>query len=104
MDKQGAKFVLKILNVEDSKNATLLEVQTMSFLRQRGVHAQTAMSATTGQLLNMEVISINIQVYKIWHSSSHNLNKMSLKHIQQEVGGYANDWGQLQLQLQKQLH
>ncbi|GLD49951.1 hydroxylysine kinase-like isoform X1 [Lates japonicus] len=60
VDKEGTKYVLKIMNSEDSKNATLLEVQTLtlSFLRQRGFPAQTAVPTTTGQLMSMEEIGI----------------------------------------------
>ncbi|XP_056233686.1 hydroxylysine kinase-like isoform X1 [Seriola aureovittata] len=57
-DKEGTKYVLKILNSVESKNTTLMEVQTltMSFLRQHGVPAQTAVYTTTGQLMSMEEI------------------------------------------------
>lgn len=62
VDEKGARFVLKIMNADDSKNGTLLEVQTlsMSFLRQHGIPAQTAIPTTTGKLLSMEEIGINI--------------------------------------------
>ncbi|XP_070688314.1 hydroxylysine kinase-like [Pempheris klunzingeri] len=58
VDEERNKYVLKIMNSEDSKNASLLEVQTfaMSFLRQHGVPAQTALRTTTGQLMSMEEI------------------------------------------------
>ncbi|XP_071344150.1 hydroxylysine kinase-like [Trachinotus anak] len=58
VDKEGTKYVLKILNSEDSKNTTLVGVQTlaMSFLHQHGVPAQTAVSTTTGQLMRLEEI------------------------------------------------
>ena len=53
VDTEGTKYVLKIMNSEDSKKATQLEVQTfaLSFLRQHGVPAQTALPTTTGKLL-----------------------------------------------------
>ncbi|XP_033992079.1 hydroxylysine kinase-like [Trematomus bernacchii] len=58
VDTDGTKYVLKIMNSEGSKNATKLEVQTfaLSFLRQHGVPAQTALPTTTGKLLSMEEI------------------------------------------------
>ncbi len=58
VDTEGAKYVLKIMNTEESKNAALLRVQTlaMSFLRQHGIPAQTAVPSTTGQLMSMEEI------------------------------------------------
>ncbi|XP_010778102.1 hydroxylysine kinase-like [Notothenia coriiceps] len=58
VDTEGTKYVLKIMNSEGSKNATKLEVQTfaLSFLRQHGVPAQTALPTTTGKLLSMEEI------------------------------------------------
>ncbi|XP_070765029.1 hydroxylysine kinase-like [Enoplosus armatus] len=56
VDTEGTKYVLKIMNSEQSKNTTLLGVQTlaMSFLRQHGIPAQTAVPTTTGQLMTME--------------------------------------------------
>ncbi|KAM4628638.1 hydroxylysine kinase-like [Polymixia lowei] len=58
VDKEGTQYLLKIVNSEDSKNPTLIEVQThaMSFLRQQGLPAQTAMPTTTGQLMSLEQI------------------------------------------------
>lgn len=58
VDQKGTKYVLKIMNSEDSKNTTLLGVQTltMSFLRQHGLPVQTAVPTTTGQLMSMEEI------------------------------------------------
>lgn len=55
-DAEGSRFVLKIMNFEDSKKTALLEVQTecMSFLRQQGVPAHTAIANTKGQLLSFE--------------------------------------------------
>uniref|UniRef100_A0A3Q3L0P2 Hydroxylysine kinase n=1 Tax=Labrus bergylta TaxID=56723 RepID=A0A3Q3L0P2_9LABR len=55
MDEPGTKYVLKIMNSEESKNTTLLGLQTlaMSFLRCRGIPAQTAIPTTTGQLMIM---------------------------------------------------
>ncbi|XP_059196359.1 hydroxylysine kinase-like [Centropristis striata] len=58
VDNEGTKYVLKIMNSEESKKATLLEVQTsaMSFLHQHGVPAQTAVPTSSGQLMSMEKI------------------------------------------------
>ncbi|XP_063748097.1 hydroxylysine kinase-like [Eleginops maclovinus] len=59
VDTEGTNYVLKIMNSDDSKNATQLEVQTfaMSFLHQHGVPAQTALpTTTTGKLMSMEEI------------------------------------------------
>uniref|UniRef100_A0A8C3A3Z4 Hydroxylysine kinase n=2 Tax=Cyclopterus lumpus TaxID=8103 RepID=A0A8C3A3Z4_CYCLU len=58
VDKENTKYVLKIMNSEESKNDSLLEVQTlaMSFLNQHGLPCQTAMLTTTGKLMNMEEI------------------------------------------------
>ncbi|XP_051231903.1 hydroxylysine kinase-like isoform X2 [Dicentrarchus labrax] len=67
VDKEGTKHVLKIMNSEESKRTTLLEVQTlaMSFLRQHEVPAQTAVPTTTGQLMSMEEIDCGhgVQTY-----------------------------------------
>ena len=56
---EGGEYVLKIMNSEDSKNSTLIEVQThaMSSLHQNGLPAQTAVPTTTGQLMSLEEIS-----------------------------------------------
>ncbi|XP_059197691.1 hydroxylysine kinase-like [Centropristis striata] len=53
---EGGEYVLKIMNSEDSKNSSLLEVQTyaMSYLHQNGLPAQTALPNTSGQLLSLE--------------------------------------------------
>lgn len=58
VDKGGIMYVLKIMNSEESKNTTLLGVQTLiqSFLQQHGVPAQTAVSTTIRQLTSMEEI------------------------------------------------
>ncbi|XP_044216465.1 hydroxylysine kinase [Thunnus albacares] len=55
---EGGEYVLKIMNSEDSKNPTLIEMQTyaMSFLHQNGLPAQTALPTTTGQLMSLEEI------------------------------------------------
>lgn len=55
---EGGEYVLKIMNSEDSKNPSLVEVQTyaMSFLHQNGLPAQTALPTTTGQLMSLEEI------------------------------------------------
>lgn len=56
--QDGKRYVLKIMNVEDSKNPSLLEMQTlaMSFLKQHGLPAQTVIPTTTGKLMSMEEI------------------------------------------------
>lgn len=53
--EEGEKYVLKIMNAEDSKDTTLLGLQTlaMSFLRSNGILAQTALPTKTGQLMTM---------------------------------------------------
>ncbi|XP_034003871.1 hydroxylysine kinase-like [Trematomus bernacchii] len=55
---EGGKYVLKIMNSEDSKNPTLIEVQThaMSVLQQNGLPAQTALPNISGQLMSLEEI------------------------------------------------
>uniref|UniRef100_A0A3B3ZLY6 Hydroxylysine kinase n=1 Tax=Periophthalmus magnuspinnatus TaxID=409849 RepID=A0A3B3ZLY6_9GOBI len=52
----GSKFVLKIVNSLDSKNRTIMDVQTeaMSFLERCGLPAQTAVHNTSGHLLSFE--------------------------------------------------
>lgn len=52
----GSKFVLKIINFEDSKNVTQLEVEThyVSFLHRRGVPTQSTIANTKGELLSFE--------------------------------------------------
>ncbi|XP_035031714.1 hydroxylysine kinase isoform X1 [Hippoglossus stenolepis] len=57
-DKEGSKYVLKIMNSKESEETALLELQTlaMSFLHQHGFPAQTVVSTTTGQLMSMEEI------------------------------------------------
>ncbi|TNM87935.1 hypothetical protein fugu_006156 [Takifugu bimaculatus] len=65
--KDGKRYVLKIMNVEDSKNSSLLEMQTlaMSFLKQHGLPAQTVIPTTTGKLMSMEEIDCGhgVQTY-----------------------------------------
>ncbi|KAM4739459.1 hydroxylysine kinase isoform 2-T3 [Anableps anableps] len=53
---EGGEYVLKIMNTEDSKNTTIIEVQTcaMSFLYQNGLPAQTVVPTTSGQLMSLE--------------------------------------------------
>ncbi|KAM3602463.1 uncharacterized protein V6R79_004644 [Siganus canaliculatus] len=53
---EGAEYVMKILNAEDSKNPTLIEVQThaMSFLNDNGLPTQTVVPTTSGQLMSLE--------------------------------------------------
>ncbi|XP_073333108.1 hydroxylysine kinase [Pagrus major] len=55
---EGGEYVLKIMNSKDSKNQTLVEVQTiaMSFLHQNGLPAQTALPTTSGQLMSLEEV------------------------------------------------
>ncbi|XP_010740277.3 hydroxylysine kinase [Larimichthys crocea] len=55
---EGGEYVLKIMNSEDSKNPTLIEVQTyaMDFLDQNGLPAQKAIPNTAGQPISMEEI------------------------------------------------
>lgn len=52
----GKEYVLKIMNSADSKNTSLIEVQTyaMSFLHQNGIPAQTATPTVSGQLMSLE--------------------------------------------------
>ncbi|KAK7889370.1 hypothetical protein WMY93_024930 [Mugilogobius chulae] len=59
--KSGSKFVLKITNSLDSKNSTILEVQTqaMSFLQRSGLPVQMALYNTTGHLLSFEELGLN---------------------------------------------
>ncbi|XP_041863211.1 hydroxylysine kinase [Melanotaenia boesemani] len=54
--REGGEYVLKIMNSEDSKNPTIIEVQThaMSFLQQNGLPAQTAVPNISGQLMSLE--------------------------------------------------
>ena len=53
---EGGEYVLKIMDSEESKNQTLIEVQTiaMSWLHQNGLPAQTALPTTSGQLMSLE--------------------------------------------------
>lgn len=57
----GVDYVLKIMNSEDSKNFSLIDMQTyaMSFLHQNGLPTQTAVPTTSGQLLTLEEIGRN---------------------------------------------
>lgn len=61
--EDGKRYVLKIMNVDDSKNKSLLEMQTlaMSFLKQHGLPAQTVIPTTTGELMSMEKIGKSAQ-------------------------------------------
>ncbi|KAJ0064998.1 hypothetical protein NL108_000972, partial [Boleophthalmus pectinirostris] len=56
LSTNGKEYVLKIMNSEDSKNQSLIEVQTfaMSFLNENGIPAQTATPTVTGQLMSLE--------------------------------------------------
>uniref|UniRef100_A0AAQ4NRG0 Hydroxylysine kinase n=1 Tax=Gasterosteus aculeatus aculeatus TaxID=481459 RepID=A0AAQ4NRG0_GASAC len=53
---EGGEYVLKIMNSEDSKNPSMIEVQTyaMSVLHQNGLPAQTALRNAAGQLMSLE--------------------------------------------------
>lgn len=57
----GGEFVLKIMNTEDSKNPTLIEMQNyaMSFLRQNGLPTQTAVPTAAGQLVALEEMGMD---------------------------------------------
>ncbi|KAM8873738.1 hydroxylysine kinase-like [Spinachia spinachia] len=56
--KEDNKYVLKIMNSEESMNPARMEVQTlaMSFLHQQGVPSPVVMHTTTGKLMSMEEI------------------------------------------------
>lgn len=64
---EGGEYVLKIMNTEDSKNPTIIELQThaMSFLYQNGLPAQTAMPTTSGQLMSLEEIGMSQELVQI---------------------------------------
>lgn len=53
---EGGEYILKILNSEDSKKPSLIEMQTyaMSFLHQNGLPAQTVLPTASGQLMSLE--------------------------------------------------
>lgn len=55
-DIEGGEYVLKIMNSKDSKNLTLIELQTyaMSFLHQNGLPTQTTVPTVSGQLMSLE--------------------------------------------------
>ncbi|KAJ0065052.1 hypothetical protein NL108_001056 [Boleophthalmus pectinirostris] len=55
LSTNGNEYVLKISNSEDSKNPTLIEVQTfaMSFLLENGIPTQKGIPTTTGQLMSL---------------------------------------------------
>ncbi|XP_037626750.1 hydroxylysine kinase [Sebastes umbrosus] len=55
---EGGEYLLKIMNSQDSKNPSLIEMQTyaMSFLHQNGLPAQTALPTASGQLMSLEEI------------------------------------------------
>lgn len=57
----GVDYVLKIMNSEDSKNFSLIDVQTyiMSFLRQNGLPTQSVVPMTSGKLLSLEEVGRN---------------------------------------------
>uniref|UniRef100_A0AAV2KW82 Hydroxylysine kinase n=1 Tax=Knipowitschia caucasica TaxID=637954 RepID=A0AAV2KW82_KNICA len=56
LSTNGNKYVLKVMNLEDSKNSSLIEVQTyaMSFLHQHHIPAQTATATVSGKLMSLE--------------------------------------------------
>lgn len=60
---EGGEYVLKIMNSEDSKNSTIIEVQTyaMSFLHQNGLPAQTAVPTTSGQLMSLVEMGMTLE-------------------------------------------
>lgn len=53
---EGGEYVLKIMNSEDSKNSTLIEVQTytMNFLSQNGLPTQVPLPTTSGHFMSLE--------------------------------------------------
>ncbi|KAM3619740.1 uncharacterized protein V6R79_012929 [Siganus canaliculatus] len=53
---EGGEYVLKIMNSEDSKNSTLIEVQTyaMNFLSQNGLPTPVALPTTSGHFMSLE--------------------------------------------------
>lgn len=57
---EGGEYVLKIINSENSKNPTLIEVQmhAMSYLHQNGLPVQTTVPTTSGQLMSLEEIGM----------------------------------------------
>ncbi|XP_037325659.2 hydroxylysine kinase-like isoform X2 [Pungitius pungitius] len=63
------KYVLKIMNSEESMNPTRMEVQTlaMSFLRQEGVPSPIVVPTTTGKLMSMEEIESPVTVQDLYH-------------------------------------
>ncbi|XP_068176177.1 hydroxylysine kinase-like [Antennarius striatus] len=56
MTSEGDEYVLKIMNSDDSKNPTLIDVQTslMSFLHQNKFPTPTALPTISGQLMSLE--------------------------------------------------
>ncbi|XP_035808995.1 hydroxylysine kinase-like [Amphiprion ocellaris] len=56
VDKHGTKYILKIINSEESKNTALLRVQTLAitFLQQHGLPVQTVVPTVTGELMRMK--------------------------------------------------
>ncbi|XP_041913398.1 hydroxylysine kinase [Alosa sapidissima] len=62
----GGEYVLKVMNSGDSRNPTLLELQThaMNFLHSRGLPAQTAIPTKTGQLMSLEEIDCGCGLQK----------------------------------------
>ncbi|KAL6108075.1 hykk [Pungitius sinensis] len=63
---EGGEYVLKIMNSADSKNPSMIEVQTyaMSVLHQNGLPAQTALPNAAGQLMSLEEIDCGHGVQK----------------------------------------
>ncbi|CAL8309739.1 unnamed protein product [Lota lota] len=56
--KGGGEYVLKVMNSADSKNPTVIDVQTqaMRFLHEHGIPAQTAVATAAGELMKLEEI------------------------------------------------
>lgn len=55
---EGGEYILKIMNSEDSKNPSLIEMQTyaMSVLHKNGLPAPMALPTASGQLMSLEEI------------------------------------------------
>ncbi|XP_030647449.1 hydroxylysine kinase-like [Chanos chanos] len=64
--QEGGEFVLKVMNSTDSKNSTLLQLQSyaMTFLHQNGLPAQTALPTKDGELMSLEEIDCGFGTQK----------------------------------------
>ncbi|XP_055077509.1 hydroxylysine kinase-like [Periophthalmus magnuspinnatus] len=62
----GNEYVLKISNSEDSKNPTVIEVQTfaMSFLHENGIPTQKGIFTVTGQLMSIHELDCGFGLQK----------------------------------------